>query len=252
MSYIIKTRDDFLIDGISALEYGLAAEMPQPVPPAKQRYTTWQSGDTDHSTPDDSFEDVRYTITARRIKTPDDFRASDLYAALATAKTLQITRNAGRYYRISRLMDVQPMAAYHGNEITYKITFMLSPFAYHTENPEFTPQDSVIVNPGTRYSRPLYHITQHETPGYGYDEEATITVNGQALKIYFPDSYSNPIDLIVDAERMIAYSIDNPQFPDGENWTRYTYGFYPFLSPGTNAITYTGCSVKVTGNWRDY
>lgn len=242
MSYIVKTRDDFLLDGVSALSFGLAVEMPQPVPPAKQRYTTWKSGDTDHSTPDDSFEDVRYTLTARRIKSPDDFRISGLYAALATAKTLQITRNPGRYYRISRLIDVQPTASYHGNEIACKITFMLSPFAYHNDNPEFTPENNNIVNPGTRYSRPVYTLTQEN-----YSNDCSISVNGQVLDVTFPPVAYYPCEVVIDAERMIAYNGDT-----GENCMRYTYGFLPFLSPGNNAIIANNCSVKVKGNWRDY
>ena len=249
MSYIIKTRDDFLLDGVSALTYGLAVEMPQPVPPAKQRYTTWQSGDTDHSTPDDSFEDVQYTLTARRIKSPDDFRISGLYAALATAKTLQITRNPGRYYRISRLIDVQPAAAYHGNEIAYKITFMLSPFAYHIENAEFTPENNKIINPGTRYSRPIYKITQ-TTHGSGIpdSEPSIITVNGQILSCDFTGLPSgNPYTIVIDSERMIAYNAAN-----GDNLMRCTSGLFPFLAPGDNAITASHCTVRVIGNWRDY
>ena len=238
MSYIIKTRDDFLLDGVSALSFGLAVEMPQPVPPANQRYTTWTTGDTDFSEPDDSFDDVRYTLTARRIKSPDEFRNSDLYAALASAKTLQLTRNAGRYYRISRLMDVQPTAAYHGNEIAYKITFMLSPFAYHLQNDAVTPEDNVVYNPGTRYSRPIYHITKTSA-----NAEATLNVNGQILQFLS----GSPQKVTADAERMIAFDTDSQT-----NCTRFTYGFFPFLAPQDNAVSTHNCSVSIIGNWRDY
>jgi phage-related protein len=242
VSYIVKTRDDFLLDGVSALTYGLAVEMPQPVPPAKQRYSTWSTGDTDISEPDDSFEDVRYTLTARRIKSPEEFRNSDLYAALATARSLQLTRNSGRYYRISRLMDVQPVASYHGNEIAYKITFMLSPFAYHNDNPEVTPENNNIVNPGTRYSRPIYTLTETGNSG-----ECSISVNGQTLNVTFPPVAYRPRAVTIDAQRMIAYNTDT-----GENCTRFTYGLFPFLAPGDNAIVASGCAVTVKGNWRDY
>lgn len=249
----IISPDYFVLDGISSETVGLYVDTP-PIPPlAKQRYTTWKTGiDMDSSSPDDVWENITLTFKCFIFMQNDNFDLSAIYAFIRGKSTLQYSRFPDRYFKIRQIGGITPSQSYDGHKITLTVQFVCAPFKYHTTNPKFTPQDNVIVNPGTRYSRPLYHITQHETPGYGYDEEATIMVNGQALKIYFPDSYSNPIDLIVDAERMIAYSIDNPQFPDGENWTRYTYGFYPFLSPGNNAITYTGCSVKVTGNWRDY
>lgn len=249
---IITSQDCFLLDGVSSATVGLYVDVP-PVPPlARQRYTTWKNGiDGDGSTPDDTFDNITLNLDCYYFFT-QDFSLAPLYAFLQGKQTLQLSRMPDRFFKIRQLGGVTPVQQYDGNRIKMQVSFVCDPFKYYTQNPEITPQDNIIVNPGTRYSRPLYHITQHETPGYGYDEEATITVNGQALKIYFPDSYSHPIELIVDSERMIAYSINNSQFPDGENWTRYTYGFYPFLSPGNNAITATGCSVKVTGNWRDY
>lgn len=245
--YIIRTRDDFLLDGVSALTYGLAVEMPQPVPMARQRYTTYQTGDTDTSTPDDSFENVRYTLTARRIKTPDTFRASDLYAALATARELRLTRNPDRYYKIASVADVQPTASFKGNEITYKITLMLAPFAYHVDNPEITPENNSVTNPGTRFSRPVYKVKQGQTGGGSLITNAALTVNGQVLQIAFPPSSGGRQTIVVDAERMIAYNN-----ADGTNWTRFTAGLFPFLAPGANAIVTTDCSVTLKGNWRDF
>lgn len=245
MSYIIKTRDDFWLDGISALAYGLAVDMPQPVPMARQRVTTYQSGDTDTSTPDDSFEDVRYTLTARRIKSPDNFRAPDLYAALAAARTLRLTRNADRYYKIASVVDVVPTASLRGNEQVYKITLLLSPFAYHTTNPEIAPENNVITNPGTRFSRPIYKITNNSAGGQVYQSSGSITVNGQHLQIDFGGSSQKTV--VVDAEKMIAYDSSTH-----ENLTRFTAGLFPFLAPGDNAITTSHCTVRVIGNWRDY
>lgn len=245
MSYIIKTRDDFWLDDISALTYGLAVDMPQPVPMARQRITKYQSGDTDTSTPDDSFEDVRYTLTARRIKSPDNFIASDLYAALATARTLRLTRNADRYYKIASVVDVVPTASLRGNEQVYKITLLLSPFAYHTTNPEIAPENNVITNPGTRFSRPVYKITNTSAGGQVYYTNGSITVNGQELQIDFGGASQKTV--VVDAEKMIAYD-DSTH----ENLTRFTAGLFPFLSPGDNAIVTDQCTVTVVGNWRDY
>lgn len=242
MPYKVRTRDNFWINGISALSVGLATEMPDPVPMAKQRYTIWSSGDTDHSTPDDSFEDVEYTIIARRFKTPDNFLNTDIYSFLADARRLRLSRNAGRYYKIKRVISVIPAAAYHGNEITYRITFALSPFAYFVDNPEITIDNEhrQIENPGTRYSRPVYKVN-HSTTAV-----TNLSVNGQVLQIN--PAASNPI--WIDCERMIAYD------SNGVNQTQYTTGVFPFLSSGANLLSAhvetTLYEMTVIGNWRDY
>lgn len=241
-NYVPRTRDSVFLDGISLYSLGYAAEMPQPVPPAKQRYTVWQSGDTDHSSADDSFEDVEYTVTVRKFRSPNDFKATDLYELSASAKRLIISRHPGRYYRIKRLIGISPVAQHHGNELIYRITFALAPFAYHVDNTTHTmdTQHYQLTNPGTRYSRPLYKVT-HSTTG-----DTDLSVNGQVLRIN--KDASSP--LYIDCERMIAYNSSS------ENETIYTNGPFPFLSPGENLMSLisgtTHYAFDVTGNWRDY
>lgn len=242
-NYQPRSRDHVYLDGISLLSFGLVAEMPQPVPIAKQRYTTWQSGDTDFSEPDDSFEDVEYSLTVRKFRSPDDFRNAEFYALAANAKTLIISRHSSRYYRIKRLISITPAANVKGNELIYTITFALAPFAYHSTNPEtdLNPRSSVLENPGTRYSKPLYKLT------HPHNGDTNLFVNGQVLTINY--QASSPI--YIDTERMLAHD------GSGTNQTQYTSGIYPFLSPGNNLISavnsggYT-VTLAVTGNWRDY
>ena len=234
----IPHRDLIYLDGVSINTLGYYAEMPQPVPPAKQRYTIWQSGDTDHSAPDDSFEDVEYSITVRKLRSPDDFKASQLYALAANAKTLIVSR----YYLIRRLIGITPAAQIRGNDLTYRITFALAPFAYHLDNPAHTmdAQHAQLDNPGTRYSRPLYQVN-HNTAA-----DSILSVNGVNLTI--SKDAANPI--YIDCERMIAYNSDH------ENQTIYTNGQFPFLQSGANLMSVTSGSTiyefYVTGNWRDY
>lgn len=243
MGYIVKTRDNVFLDGIPLSTFGLAAEMPQPVPIAKPRYTVWSSGDSDMSEPDDSFEDVEYPLTVRRFRSPDDFRNPDFYAACATARTLVISRHPGRYYKIRRLIGITPTASAHGNELAYIVTFALAPFAYHSSNPEVAITENKLVNPGTRYSKPLYKIT-HDVGG-----DTILSVNGQTCTINY--QASSPI--YIDAERMIAYN------DSGVNQTQHTSGLYPFLAPGMNLLSVvhssgiaSAASLVVKGNWRDY
>lgn len=240
-NYLPK-RDLIYLDGVSLNSLGYYAEMPQPVPPARQRYTIWQSGDTDHSSPDDSFEDVEYSITVRKLRSPNDFKATELYALAATAKTIIISRHAGRYFQIRRLLSISPVAQLRGNDLTYRITFALAPFSYHLNNPTHTmnAQNARLDNPGTRYSRPLYQCN-HSTAA-----DSILSVNGVNLTI--SKDAANPI--YIDCERMIAYNSDH------ENQTQYTNGQFPFLQSGANLMSVISGSTiyefYVTGNWRDY
>lgn len=251
MGYIVTTRDNITINGVSARYVGLCANMPQPVPPAKQRYTAYNvGGDTDFVDVDDSYENVSYTVSLRRLLQPQDLRGGDVYAWLAGANRLELTRNPGRYYRVQAVDAVDPTAPeqLRGQEVGFRITFLLAPFAYHTENTPVTMGlDPEIINPGTRYSRPLYKIT-HSGTG------CNLVVNGEILTVK-PWTSKNglttlpPSPIWIDAERMVAYTISGT---DMINATKYTDGAFPFLNPGRNTAYTTGDSLEITGNWRDY
>ena len=250
MDYVVTSRDDILLDGVSAKTCGVIVEVPPPVPMAQQRYTEYNVGkDSDFVSSDDSFACVSYRITVRRLLQPGDFRGGKFYALLATARTLQLSRNPDRYYKIAAVQSVEPSAAYRGQEIRYDIDFLLYPFAYHTKNAPVTmgSLDPDITNPGTRYSRPLYKVTHG---GTGCD----LVVNGAVCKIQ-PWTDKNglttypPSPIYIDAERMVAYSLSGA---DMVNATKFTDGDLPFLNPGRNTAYTTGSSLEITGNWRDY
>ena len=114
MGYLIRTRDEFYLDGIPALSVGLAVEIP-PVPPmAQQRYTTWQNGgDTPISVPDNEYDAIKYTLTARVIKKPYDFDNSEIYDFLHGKKILQISRLPDKHLRIQRILGITPKSNYN-------------------------------------------------------------------------------------------------------------------------------------------
>lgn len=243
--YTGKSRDSVFLDGIALSSFGLVAEMPQPVPMAKQRYTTWQSGDSDHTVPDDSFEDVEYTLTVRKFRDPQNFLTPEFNALAASAKTLIISRHTGRFYKIRKLLGITPAANVKGNEVVYRISFALAPFAYHAGgNTQVQIENYMIENPGTRYSKPVYKFTHPQ------NTSTFLSVNGQILTV----TYEAASPIIIDTERMIALS------ESGVNQTQYTQGYFPLLSTGTNNLSaYYGtqggtafCPLYVTPNWRDY
>lgn len=241
MGYLIRTRDEFYLDSIPALSVGLAVEIP-PVPPmAQQRYTTWQDGgDTPISVPDNEYDAIKYTLTARVIKKPHDFDNSEIYNFLHGKKILQISRLPDKHFRIQRILGITPKSNYKANEITYQITFMLDPWKYYDDNPEIiVPASGIITNPGTRYSKPVIRANLTAEAG------SVLTCNGVGLTIFDTGA------ITVDSERMIVYKTVN-----GVNTaiTQKTVGMLPMLSPGQNLVQLSVGqeTLSCIGNWRDY
>ena len=231
----ITSADYFYVNGVSSATVGLYVDTP-PVPPmSSQRYTEWATGvDMDNASPDDVWDNISITLSCYLFFKSENFSLAEVYAFLANARTLQLTRFADRYFKVRQVKGVTPQAQYDGNKIRLSIGFMCAPFKYHTSNDEITVNTDIITNPGTRYSRPVYKIT--------HSGACTLTVNGQELNI--ASAASSPI--FIDSERMFAYNMS------GENPTQHTTGNYPFLQPGQNAIASTGSGLTVIGNWRDY
>lgn len=253
MGYIIRTRDDFLINGVSALTVGLVTEMPQPMPMAARRYADYSAGsDFDIAVDDNSFDSIQYTITARVIKKPNNFNNAEIYAFLQGAKTLQLTRMPGYYFRIQKVLGIEPVAnrKYNGNEQTYTIGFQLEPFKYHLSDEPITHEGAgstfYFQNAGTRFSKPVYTFTLSALSGLG-----GFIVNNAGVVISIPENALTSTQFTVDTERMIAYSgSGNTQ----TNAMMYTTGTFPFSASGTNAMILNGIlgAVSIKLNQRSY
>jgi phage-related protein len=231
----IISADYFIVNGVSSATVGLFVDTP-PVPPmAAQRYTEWATGvDMDNSSPDDVYENIQITLSCYMFFKSVNFSLAEVYAFLAPAKTLQLSRFADRYLKVRQVQSVSPSSQYDGNKIKLQIGFVCAPFKYHTENDEIAVNSDVITNPGTRYSRPVYKIA--------HSGACSMKINGDELQI----AAAAPSPIFIDAARMFAYDAI------GQNATKYTTGNFPFLQPGSNAFEATNCTVTVTGNWRDY
>lgn len=252
MGYIIRTRDDFLINGVSALTVGLVTEMPQPMPMAARRYVDYSAGsDFDIAVDDNSFDSIQYTITARVIKKPNNFNNAEIYAFLQGAKTLQLTRMPGYYFRIQKVLGIAPVAnrIYKGNEQAYTIGFQLEPFKYHISDDPVTHEGTgdtfTVQNDGTRYCKPVYTFTLSSLTGLG-----GFIVNGQGVVISLPQAGISSTNFVIDTERMVAYyGTDNLA-----NSMMYTAGAFPFLASGTNFMVLNGIisAVSIKRNQRSY
>lgn len=235
----IQSPDYFSINGVLSSSVGLYCDTP-PVPPmARKRFTTFKYGsDEDGVFSDDSFENVSYTLQA--YKFGEDYDVRDIYAFLQDAKRLEISRDDTYYYKIRTVDSVTPQIKYDGARADYKIRLTLSPFRYHKENEEIVvPAGGVIVNPGTRYSKPIFRAVLNAEGG------SVLTCNGVGLTIFDTGA------ITVDSERMIVYKTVN-----GINTaiTQKTVGMLPMLSPGQNLIQWSNgiSNLSVVGNWRDY
>ena len=240
--------DDFWINGVSARSKGITTVDPlQPPPMAARRYSDYQVGsDTDLIVSDDGFDDIRYSITVRVIGKPESLDNAALYAYLAGAQTLRISRLPLYEFRIRKVSGISPQSRNKGNEITYTVTFELSPWKYVAFEPAITVSESGtnVRCEGTRFCKPLYKLTLSAYTGTG-----AFTVNGQQVTIVIPTNMGTDV-LYIDSEKQIAYDgSQNPQMR-----TPLTSGIFPWMSVGNNAVTFGGIisAIQVTRRQRCY
>lgn len=238
--YIARTRDDFWLDDVSVSSLGYAVEIPPPPPMSVQQYTQYRyGGDTMGFAPDNEFDPLTITLTVRKFRSPANFDASDLYAFVQGKKKLQLSRFPGYHYRIRRVLGITPRQKAKGNEITYQIQFVCDPWKYLDDNDEFVlPQDGIVTNPGTRYSKPVLRFSANNG--------AYITTNGELLTIVGESGL-----ITVDSNRMLIYKTENAT---NISIMEKTSGRLPMLSVGTNIIQVSAhvSSCTITGNWRCY
>jgi len=235
MAYLIRGRRDFSVNGVSARTVGLVVDALDPPPLAQVRLNEHSVGlDEDLVWRDDAFDDITITINARVIRKPDDFDNSALYAFLQGAQTLELPTVPGKYFKVRAVNGIIPSSDYRGNEQTYSISFRCAPFKYFTSNDWVQFADEPVTNPGTRFCRPVYHITGASS--------TVLTVNGQSFTV----TGAGGTDFYIDSERMLAY------LADGTNILPKTGGQFPFLQPGANNLSLSAGAMSVKLNARCY
>lgn len=241
IDYTVNT-DYFTLDGVSSTTKNIWCDTP-PVPPmAKQRYTSYQTGaDEDRSTPDESFEDIKYKLTFYSIE--DGYDNREIYSYIVNAQKLEISRLEGVYFKVRQVDLSSVETAYRGNRIKYTATFVLAPFKYAVSNDEAEiASGDIIVNNGSRYSKPTIELT-----GSG---EITLSINGDDYAVTLP---SDGETVIIDSDRYITY--DKTSHAVLHNAVS---GLYPMLAVGNNIFEITlgtgasVSSVKIKKNERWY
>lgn len=248
---MINIADDYiLINGVSSDTVDIHIDTPPAPPMAQQRYTTTYTGaDEDQTVPDDTFEDMQYTIDFYSFF-PESYDNSAIYAFFNGAKTLQVSRLPGYYFKVRKVALSQPRVVADGKRIDYSATFTLAPFKYK-DNTEFISVASgdTVVNSGTRYAKPIYSFTINPIYKH-YLNDIVLTVNGvdfQIKSVDLGDSGSYDNEVVVDCERYIVYIGD-------KIYTYKSYGQFPFLAVGDNVIEYDDnkFTLKIRKNERCY
>lgn len=238
---VVVTSDYFYVNGVRCDTVGLSCDTP-PIPAmAVQDYTEWTTGaDVPKASPDGTFQNVQYTLTAYVFLDDVPHDNTAIYAYLAEARTLTISRLPEYYFKVLKVNGITPTVKYDGRSIAYKISLTLAPFRYFINNSEVYVDSSIIENPGNRYSRPLYKIT-------GRTAGATVCnliVNGKTFSMKnLADSNAT---IFIDADRMFVYDQSNT------NLIMKTDGQLPFLAPGINTVSVSDGALSVIGNWRSY
>lgn len=239
--------DDFWINGVSARSKGITTVNPLTPPPmASRRYNGYKVGsDTDLIVPDDSYNNIPYSITARVIGKTESLDNSVLYAFLQDAQTLRLSRLPLYEFRVKKVNGINPQMRNQGNEIIYQISFELAPWKYTAFEPAITLTGSGnVANGGTRYCKPKYKLNLSSSTGTG-----AFSVNGQQVTLIIPVAMGSNV-LIVDSENQIAF--DGGSSPQMR--TQLTSGVFPWMNPGNNYVSFGGIvgSIEIQRNQRSY
>lgn len=239
MDYTVN-NEYFSINGVDCRTVGLWCDTLDVPQMAKQRYTTFQtSADEDRTTPDDSFENVKYKLTFFVIDGSYDDTAICNY--ITGVRTLTISRLENYYFKV-RSVELSSAQKYKGDLIKYTATLNLAPFKYAVSNDQITLQPGdTVTNNGTRYSRPTIEVAGSATIHF--------TCNGEEFTIILPDSGQT---VIIDSERYVTYDSTT-----GVILQNAVSGYYPMLAVGNNVINWTcegGATVyvKIRKNERWY
>lgn len=232
------SKDWFKINGISSNTIDIFVDSIAIPLMARQRYSTYETGsDEDVTMPDDTYEDINYSITFYDFFR-ENFDNTRIYSFLANAQKLEISRLPGYYFKIRQLSVNSAQASYDGKKIRYEVSFVLAPFKYKVDNEPITVSNGdTVENSGTRYSKPIIEVSGSGT--------INLVVSNATFILIMPDDVTTAV---IDSERKIVYDKDTKKVL----WNCIS-GKFPLLGVGDNTIYFNeGITVKLWKNERCY
>lgn len=163
-------KDYIIINGTkNSNDYGLYIDTPLPPPSAKRRYSRIEiAGRNDIVARTDAYDDVSYTLTGYVFSDGKSFNNNKIYELFKDAKTLEISRYEGFYFKINEIAAIIPESSYDGSKVRYAIEFQLAPFKYSAKSSQFDIGTSYteVENKGSAYIAPkiLIKIKKNENP----------------------------------------------------------------------------------------
>lgn len=158
----IVSKDYIIINGErNSKDYKLYVDTPLPPPCAKRRYDRLEiAGRNDIVSGTEVYDDVSYTVKGYIFSGGKNFNNNKIYELFKNAKTLEISRYNGYYFKINEIENIIPESSYDGMKIFYNINFILAPFKYKKE-PSVIDVATVytkVENAGTVYAEPIIKI----------------------------------------------------------------------------------------------
>lgn len=207
-----RSKDYIIINNDrNSNDYGLYIDTPLPPPRAKRRYSRIEvAGRDDIVTGTDTHEDVSYTITGYVFSDGKSFNNNRIYELFKDAKTLEISRYEGFYFKINEVEEIIPESSYDGSKVSYAITFSLAPFKYSlvpTES-EISTAYTEVNNGGSAYIAPkiIIKMKKNTNPILKGDVNFDGVVNSKDASLvlkYFADP-----EMQFTEEQMIAADVN--------------------------------------------
>lgn len=232
----------FSIDGVSSDTLGVWVDTLNPVPHAKQRYTSGYTGsDEPYAMPDNVFEPITYSIIFRKFY-PEDMDDSAIRAFLIKGSVLQLSILPDVYFKILSISSQTSQTA-DNKRINYQVSFTLRPFRYGLNNDWISVSSGdTVVNSGTWTAKPLIELTDP-------DGDITLKVNNVEYKIEGLTASTSeiPNKYYIDSDRFVIYDQNNLLITGKDS------GKLPELLVGDNVISWIGTvdTVRIRTNWRE-
>lgn len=223
---------DFYLDGVAASSKGLhVEEITPPIKPARRLTLSVVSGRSGYlATGDDTHAQVTRYVTCFL---PDPDKLGEIYTWLESGRTVRFSTDPAHSLDCIVYSAIEPDVFAQGVEIT--IPFACQPYRYQYPAAAdiVLTAGGTVVNPGTAASEPRISV---EATG-----DFILYVNGDAVEA--------GASVIIDSRLRDCLETDGVTLANN----RVIMADFPVLSPGPNAISWTGAVTKVTitPRWRD-